>query len=76
MDLTELTCEFEKEKVYSFLSTTWAVISDCDINSETLRWVGPARFTLWGVYRTICMKRYIGDIHYEGYEVTNSINES
>lgn len=58
MDLTEIEAEYEKEKIYSFLSTAWAVIADCDINSEVLRWMGPPRFTVWGLYRICCMMRY------------------
>lgn len=54
MDLTEIEAEYQREKIYSFLSTFWGIIADCDINSEHLRCLGPARFTLWGVYRVIC----------------------
>ena len=60
MDLTEIEAEYEKQKIYSFLSTFWGVVADCDINSEGLRWMGTARFTVWGVYRIICPLNYLG----------------
>lgn len=48
MDLTEIEAEYQKDKIYSFLSTFWGVLADCDINSEVIRCVGSARFTIWG----------------------------
>jgi sphingosine kinase len=69
MDLTEIEGEYEKEKIYSFLSTAWAIIADCDLNSEGLRWMGSARFTVWGVLKIICMKRYRGTVWYRGQKV-------
>jgi sphingosine kinase len=66
MDLTEIEAEYEKQKIYSFLSTFWGVIADCDINSEVLRWMGTARFTIWGIYRVICPVNYLGSITYTG----------
>lgn len=71
MDLTEVECEYQTEKVYSFLSVAWAVIADCDINSEVLRFLGQPRFTIWGVYRVFFMRRYLGSILYSGYKVKN-----
>jgi DNA-binding MltR family transcriptional regulator len=50
MDLTEIEGEYEKEKIYSFLSTAWAVIADCDINSE--------------VIRVFCKRNYAGSINF------------
>lgn len=71
MDLTEIDAEYQKVKIYSFLSVFWGVLADCDINSEVIRCVGPARFTLWGIYRTFCMKRYAGSIYFNGQKVKN-----
>ncbi len=64
MDLTEIEGEYETQKIYSFLACAWAVIADCDLNSEVLRWMGPPRFTVWGLYRVLCMRRYRGTIQY------------
>ena len=69
MDLTEIEAEYETQKIYSFLSTAWAVIADCDINSEVIRCIGPSRFTIWGVYRVLCKRNYVGSFFYSGYQV-------
>lgn len=69
MDLTEIEAEYQKQKIYSFLSTFWGVIADCDINSEGLRWMGTARFTVWGVYRVLCPVNYLGSIYFKGQRV-------
>lgn len=66
MDLTEIDAEYQREKIYSFLCVFWGILADCDINSEVIRCVGPARFTLWGIYRVMCMKRYAGSVFYTG----------
>jgi sphingosine kinase len=71
MDLTEIETEYEKHKIYSFLSTFWGVIADCDINSEVLRWMGSARFTVWGAYRVLCPVNYLGSIIFTGQKVGN-----
>lgn len=56
MDMTEMQLEYLqndpiRKKIYSFLSLTWALISDIDLNSEHLRCCGDTRFTVWGLYR-------------------------
>jgi sphingosine kinase len=66
MDLTEIEGEYQKEKIYSFLSTYWAVLADIDINSEVIRWMGSPRFTVWGTYRTLCRKIYRGSLYFSG----------
>jgi len=62
MDLTELDLEYNEKKVYMFLLMAWAVVSDCDINSEVIRCCGPPRFTVWGVYRVLSVRHYAGDL--------------
>lgn len=37
----------------SFLSLSGAIVSDIDIESEKLRCIGPARFTVWALYRAM-----------------------
>jgi sphingosine kinase len=66
MDLTEIDAEYSKEKIYCFLSIFWGVLADCDINSEVLRCLGTSRFTLWGIYRVICRRRYQGSLYFTG----------
>lgn len=47
-------------RVYtSFLTYAWGMIADCDYESECLRWLGPLRSDVWGVYRgLLCRKPY------------------
>ena len=45
-----------------FLSMTWAIIADIDINSEVIRYLGPVRLTIWGAYRTLFVKSYEGKL--------------
>ena len=71
MDLTELTLEYEKQKVYSFLSTTWSIIADIDINSEAIRCCGSVRFTIWGVWRALFKRHYWGTCKYSGSKINN-----
>ena len=43
----------------SFLSYSWGLIADCDIESEALRFLGPVRSDVWAVYRgLLCRRRY------------------
>lgn len=69
MDLTQLDLEYLQAPIYSFLSVAWAVVADCDINSEVIRWAGSARFTLWGVYRCLCIKKYRGSLTHDGERI-------
>ena len=76
MDLTELTMEYhqneENKKLYMFLSMAWAFVSDCDINSEAIRWAGEPRFTIWGVYRLLVVRDYRGVFQYKGQQVKSN----
>eukprot|EP00347_Sterkiella_histriomuscorum_P013340 403365091 len=72
IDLTEIDAEYSpNQKIYSFLSVFWAVLADCDINSEVIRWMGSPRFTVWGIYRILFMKRYHGSLYFNGSKITN-----
>lgn len=64
MDLTEIECEYYDYKLYSFLALAWAVIADCDINSELIRCIGKPRFTLWGIFRVLVKKNYRASLYY------------
>ena len=47
------------ESYLSFLSYSWGLIADCDIESESLRLLGPLRSDVWAVYRgLLCRRRY------------------
>ena len=71
MDVTKIDAQFEKEPIYSFLSTSWAIVADCDTNSEVIRCIGNARFTLWGAMRVLFMLRYPGAFTFNGFPVRN-----
>ena len=47
-----------------FLSLGWGLITDVDLGSEPLRWLGSLRFTLYGLLKVAKHKRYRGTISY------------
>ena len=51
MDLIELNTL--DGPVYSFLSVTWGMIADIDIESERFRHLGGARFLVEALYRIV-----------------------
>lgn len=76
IDITRLALEFESKPLFSFLSVSWAVIADCDINSEVIRRLGSARFTLWGIWRVLSLIRYEGAFTCNGYEIKDKKHTS
>lgn len=51
MDL--MLFQIENKRIYSFLSLTWAYLADVDLNSENLRFLGDARFEVYGTWRAL-----------------------
>ncbi|KAJ2602828.1 hypothetical protein H4R99_000135 [Coemansia sp. RSA 1722] len=49
---------------YCFLSLTWGLMADIDIESETMRWAGSARLDLYGTVRVMNLRYYGGRLHY------------
>ncbi|KAI8324533.1 hypothetical protein GQ54DRAFT_58726 [Martensiomyces pterosporus] len=49
---------------YCFLSMTWGLTADIDIESERMRWAGSARFDLYGTLRLMNLRYYGGRLHY------------
>ncbi|KAI9503226.1 ATP-NAD kinase-like domain-containing protein [Coemansia spiralis] len=49
---------------YCFLSMTWGLIADIDIESERMRWAGSARLDLYGTIRLMNLRYYGGRLHY------------
>lgn len=47
-------------KFHSVLSIGWGLASDTDIEADSLRWVGPARFTIQGVVNIAKKRTYEG----------------
>lgn len=73
MDLTEITLEYQPEtKLYMFLMMAWALVSDCDINSEVIRCIGSPRFTIWGVYRLMALRNYYGKFSVQGQKILSN----
>ncbi|PIK54929.1 Sphingosine kinase 1 [Apostichopus japonicus] len=68
MDVVEV--HYGKKKVYSFLAVAWGIISDIDIESEWLRFMGSPRFTIQAFIRIMALRKYRGILYYlpaEGY---------
>ncbi|KAJ2888012.1 hypothetical protein IWW38_005019, partial [Coemansia aciculifera] len=49
---------------HCFLSMTWGLVADIDIESERMRWAGPARLDLYGTIRLMNLRYYGGRLHY------------
>ena len=63
LDLQELELFDLDKKVYSFLSLTYGIIADIDLESEVLRCCGMLRTTLWGVHRWLFLRKYYGCLY-------------
>ena len=71
MDLVRFTC-LNRQIYYAFLSFGWGLMSDIDIESERLRFLGEARFTIWSLYRAANTKKYQGTLSYLPADKVNS----
>lgn len=49
---------------FSFLSLEWALAADIDIESESLRFLGAARFDVYGFIRLLWLRKYRGRFSY------------
>lgn len=48
----------------SFLTYSWGLVADVDMESECIRWMGTARLDLWAVYRILFLRTYRGRLSY------------
>lgn len=64
MDLFRITPEGGGAPVHAFLSFGAGLLADVDIESEVLRWMGEARFTLWAVLRLVRLRHYPARVSY------------
>lgn len=72
MDVQEVTFESKPdEKIYSFLLVCWALISDADLESEVVWWMGSPRITIWTVWRLLALRNYWCKFSFEGSELTH-----
>lgn len=70
---TDLSRYEVSDKVYySFLTFSWAMIADIDIDSEVLRCLGSARIDIWAALCGLRMRRYKGRLSYLPLDGTNS----
>lgn len=46
------------QKYHSFLTLSYGMIADIDIESEFVRWLGALRIDLWAVWRTLFLRKY------------------
>ena len=54
----------QRPPLRAVLSSTWGLISDVDIESETLRWMGGVRLTLYGLWRILRLRTYSGRVYF------------
>ncbi len=62
-DIMEIESPSNPNKIYSFLSITWGIIADIDLESERLRFCGSLRFTIFGLYMLACQRNYYGTLY-------------
>ena len=53
-----------RETIFSFLSVTWGIISDVDIESEKYRFLGETRFLIGTLVRLVGLRIYKGQLSY------------
>ena len=64
MDLVMINTASGKN-MYSFLSVGWGLLSDIDIESERLRFLGESRFATWTLVRTLNLRTYRGRLSFK-----------
>ena len=62
--------------LYGFLSISWGIIADIDIESEKYRAIGPLRFQVGAVQRILNLRHYNGIFSYLPAQQTVSDSES
>jgi sphingosine kinase len=63
IDVAEITTE--KKKYHSFLAISLGFISDLDINTEVLRWMGSFRYNIGAIIGLFNMQTYHAKIEYK-----------
>jgi sphingosine kinase len=56
----------------SFLTFSWAIVADLDIESECIRFMGSLRFDIWAVWRVIALRKYRARFSYLPATAQNS----
>mmetsp|Transcript_14693 Transcript_14693/g.17839 ORF Transcript_14693/g.17839 Transcript_14693/m.17839 type:complete len:283 (-) Transcript_14693:1043-1891(-) len=63
------------ERLYSFLSLEWGLMSFLDIDSERARFLGGFRFTVWAILGIILRRKYRGVLSYKEMDEEDKILE-
>jgi len=75
MDLSVYQTATNESLYTSFLTYTWGMISDIDIESEILRSLGEFRIDVWAIWRWINLRTYKGTFSYLPVP-TNTFNKN
>lgn len=60
----------------SFLTFTWAMVADIDIESEQIHWMGETRFDVWAVLRILFLRTYKAKLSYLPPNASSSKNDN
>jgi hypothetical protein len=71
IDITKYTLQNREDPVYSFLSLSWAMLSDIDLGSNHIRWMGEKRYTIYALIRCFYLRSYEARYSYIGKELKN-----
>jgi sphingosine kinase len=75
VDILEIETSTREKKIYSFLSVSWGIIADIDLESETCRCCGPMRYSVYGAFRWMCLRNYYGALYYLPESSTQSLDD-
>lgn len=64
IDIPEVKLEKDNNTIPWFLAISWGFISDLDLGTEWLRFLGSLRFTLGAIYSILFKKSYFGILEY------------
>jgi sphingosine kinase len=64
MDLLECELLSEDKKIFAFLSVAWGIIADIDLESEVCRCCGPFRYSLYGAFRWMCLRKTFAAVYH------------
>jgi sphingosine kinase len=56
--------EIAGKRIFSFLNVSWAYTADIDFSSETLSFLGSAKFEVYGMFRGILKKDYPASLQF------------
>jgi sphingosine kinase len=75
LDIIDVDCEKDNKIWPSFLAISWAFVSDLDIGTEWLRFLGSFRFILGALYAILRKRSYHGRLTYWDSEGSETVIE-